>query len=310
MTKRATIFLTGGTGMVGSNIQEHPKSNEYTLLAPTSKEVDLTSYEQVNHYIANNQPDIIIHSAGLVGGIQANIKNPVNFLVRNLQMGLNVILAAQENNVKQLLNLASSCMYPRDMEIGLTEDMILKGELEPTNEGYAIAKVVATRLCEYMNRESPEWQYKTAIPCNLYGKYDKFDPAHSHMVPAVIRKIYEAKQKGIKEVEIWGDGLSRREFMFAGDLADFVFYALENFDKMPQNLNVGLGTDYTINEYYQSIAKIIGYEGSFIHDLSKPMGMKKKMIDNTLLTAFGWKPKTSLENGLKQTLEYFKNTIL
>lgn len=146
MTKRATIFLTGGTGMVGSNIQEHPKSNEYTLLAPTSKEVDLTSYEQVNHYIANNQPDIIIHSAGLVGGIQANIKNPVNFLVKNLQMGLNVILAAQENNVKQLLNLASSCMYPRDMEIGLTEDMILKGELEPTNEGYAIAKVVATRL--------------------------------------------------------------------------------------------------------------------------------------------------------------------
>ena len=290
MTKRATIFLTGGTGMVGSNIQEHPKSNEYSLLAPTSKEVDLTSYEQVNHYIANNQPDIIIHSAGLVGGIQANIKNPVNFLVKNLQMGLNVILAAQENNVKQLLNLASSCMYPRDMEIGLTEDMILKGELEPTNEGYAIAKVVATRLCEYMNRESPEWQYKTVIPCNLYGKYDKFDPAHSHMVPAVIRKIYE--------------------FMYVGDLADFVFYALENFDKMPQNLNVGLGTDYTINEYYQTIAKIIGYEGSFIHDLSKPMGMKKKMVDNTLLTAFGWKPKTSLENGLKQTLEYFKNTIL
>ena len=161
-----------------------------------------------------------------------------------------------------------------------------------------------------MNRESPKWQYKTAIPCNLYGKYDKFDPAHSHMVPAVIRKIYEAKQKGIKEVEIWGDGLSRREFMYAGDLADFVFYALENFDKMPQNLNVGLGTDYTINEYYQTIAKIIGYQGSFIHDLSKPMGMKKKMIDNTLLTAFGWKPKTSLENGLKQTLEYFKNTIL
>ena len=304
------IFLTGGTGMVGSNIREHSKSHKYTIFAPSSKEVDLTNYEQVNSYIAEVQPDIIIHSAGLVGGIQANIKNPVGFLVKNLQMGLNVILAAQQNNVKKLLNLASSCMYPRDMEIGLTEDMILKGELEPTNEGYALAKVVATRLCEYMNREDEKRQYKTAIPCNLYGKYDKFDPKHSHMVPAVIRKIYEAKENNIDEVEIWGDGLSRREFMYAGDLADFVYYALAHFDKMPQNLNVGLGTDYTINEYYQVIAKVIGYEGTFTHDLSKPMGMKKKMIDNTQLTAFGWQPKTSLEEGIKQTLEYFKNTIL
>ncbi len=304
------IFLTGGTGMVGSNIREHSESHKYTIFTPSSKEVDLTNYEQVNNYIAEVQPDIIIHSAGLVGGIQANIKNPVGFLVKNLQMGLNVILAAQRNNVKKLLNLASSCMYPRDMEIGLTEDMILKGELEPTNEGYALAKVVATRLCEYMNREDEKWQYKTAIPCNLYGKYDKFDPKHSHMVPAVIRKIYEAKENNIDEVEIWGDGLSRREFMYAGDLADFVYYALAHFDKMPQNLNVGLGRDYTINEYYQAIAKVIGYEGTFTHDLSKPMGMKKKMIDNTLLTAFGWQPKTPLEEGIKQTLEYFKNTIL
>ena len=304
------IFLTGGTGMVGSNIREHSESHKYTIFTPSSKEVDLTNYEQVNSYIAEVQPDIIVHSAGLVGGIQANIKNPVGFLVKNLQMGLNVILAAQQNNVKKLLNLASSCMYPRDMEIGLTENMILKGELEPTNEGYALAKVVATRLCEYMNREDEKWQYKTAIPCNLYGKYDKFDPKHSHMVPAVIRKIYEAKENNINEVEIWGDGLSRREFMYAGDLADFVYYALDHFDKMPQNLNVGLGRDYTINEYYQVIAKVIGYEGTFTHDLSKPMGMKKKMIDNTQLTAFGWKPKTSLEDGIKQTLEYFKNTIL
>ena len=304
------IFLTGGTGMVGSNIREHSESHKYTIFTPSSKEVDLTNYEQVNNYIAEVQPDIIIHSAGLVGGIQANIKNPVGFLVKNLQMGLNVILAAQQNNVKKLLNLASSCMYPRDMEIGLTEDMILKGELEPTNEGYALAKVVATRLCEYMNREDEKWQYKTAIPCNLYGKYDKFDPNHSHMVPAVIRKIYEAKENNIDEVEIWGDGLSRREFMYAGDLADFVYYALDHFDKMPQNLNVGLGRDYTINEYYQVIAKVIGYEGTFTHNLSKPMGMKKKMIDNTQLTAFGWQPKTSLEDGIKQTLEYFKNTIL
>jgi NAD-dependent epimerase/dehydratase len=307
---KSKIFLTGGTGMVGSNIREHYKSNNYTIVAPTSKEVDLTNYQQVSNFIAQEKPDIIIHSAGLVGGIQANIKNPVNFLVKNLQMGMNIILAAQQNQVMKLLNLASSCMYPRDMEVGLTEEMILKGELEPTNEGYAIAKVVATRLCEYMNREDGQWQYKTAIPCNLYGKYDKFDPKHSHMVPAVIRKIYEAKQNKVREVEIWGDGLSRREFMYAGDLADFVYYALDHFDKMPQNINVGLGTDYTINHYYRTIAKIIGYEGKFVHDLSKPVGMKKKMIDNTLLTAFGWKPKTTLEEGIEQTLIYFKAKII
>ena len=304
------IFLTGGTGMVGSNIREHIASNRYIIFAPTSAELDLTHFDSVDRYLKMHQPDIVVHSAGLVGGIQANIKNPVGFLVKNLQMGMNVILAAQQNNIKKLLNLASSCMYPRDMEIGLTEDMILKGELEPTNEGYALAKVVATRLCEYMNREDEKWQYKSAIPCNLYGKYDKFDPKHSHMVPAVIRKIYEAKENNISEVEIWGDGLSRREFMYAGDLADFVYYALEHFDEMPQNLNVGLGTDYTINEYYQVIAEVIGYEGTFTHDLSKPMGMKKKMIDNAQLTAFGWQPKTSLEEGIKQTLEYFKNIIL
>ena len=278
------IFLTGGTGMVGSNIREHIASNRYIIFAPTSAELDLTHFDSVDRYLKMHQPDIVVHSAGLVGGIQANIK--------------------------KLLNLASSCMYPRDMEIGLTEDMILKGELEPTNEGYALAKVVATRLCEYMNREDEKWQYKSAIPCNLYGKYDKFDPKHSHMVPAVIRKIYEAKENNISEVEIWGDGLSRREFMYAGDLADFVYYALEHFDEMPQNLNVGLGTDYTINEYYQVIAEVIGYEGTFTHDLTKPMGMKKKMIDNTKLTAFGWQPKTSLKEGIKLTLEYFKNTVL
>jgi GDP-L-fucose synthase len=165
-------------------------------------------------------------------------------------------------------------------------------------------------LCEYIVKENPKLQYKTVIPCNLYGKYDKFSPEHSHMVPAVIKKIYEAKQNKANEIDIWGDGLARREFMYTGDLADFVFYAIEKFDQMPQNINVGLGFDYTINEYYQTIANVIGFEGKFVHDLSKPIGMKQKLIDDEKLKQFGWHHQTSLEDGIKKTVEYFKTSVL
>ena len=201
-------------------------------------------------------------------------------------------------------------MYPREATNPLNEELILKGELEPTNEGYAIAKITTTRLCEYINRENGEFQYKTVIPCNLYGKYDKFDPKNSHMLPAVIRKIHEAKINNQEVLDIWGDGEARREFMYAEDLADFVYYAIENFEKMPQNINVGLGHDYTINEYYKVVADVIGYKGKFIHDLSKPVGMKQKLIDDSKLQEFGWKYKTSLQDGIKKTYEYYLNEVL
>lgn len=304
------ILVTGGNGMVGKNILEHQKATNYEILAPSSSELNLRDFDSVNNYIKQNKPDIIIHAAGLVGGIQANMARPVAFLVYNLDMGRNIIIAAKENGVKYFLNMASSCMYPREAQNPLQEELILKGELEPTNEGYAIAKVVATRLCEYIVKENPELQYKTVIPCNLYGKYDKFSPEHSHMVPAVIKKIYEAKQNNAEEIDIWGDGLARREFMYTGDLADFVFYALDNFEKMPQNINVGLGFDYTINEYYEAIAEAVGFTGKFVHDLSKPIGMKQKLIDDSKLKQFGWKHQTTLQQGIKKTLDYFKTEVL
>lgn len=304
------ILVTGGNGMVGKNILEHQKAANYEILAPSSTELNLRNFDSVDNYIKQNKPDIIIHAAGLVGGIQANMARPVDFLVYNLDMGKNIIMAAKENGVKYFLNMASSCMYPREAQNPLQEELILKGELEPTNEGYAIAKVVATRLCEYIVKENPALQYKTVIPCNLYGKYDKFSPEHSHMVPAVIKKIYEAKQNNASEIDIWGDGLARREFMYTGDLADFVFYALDNFEKMPQNINVGLGFDYTINEYYQAIADAIGFTGKFVHDLSKPIGMKQKLIDDSKLKQFGWQHQTSLQEGIKKTLDYFKKEVL
>ena len=196
-------------------------------------------------------------------------------------------------------------MYPRDAINPLSEDLILKGELEPTNEGYALAKVTSTRLCEYINKENPSRLYKTIIPCNLFGRFDKFSPNHSHMIPAVIRKIDEAKKSHQQEIDIWGDGEARREFMYAEDLAEFIFYAIDNFKAMPQNLNVGLGTDYTINEYYQTVANVIGFTGSFKHDLSKPVGMRQKLIDDERLKKFGWTYKTDLETGIKKTYEYY-----
>jgi GDP-L-fucose synthase len=248
---------------------------------------------------------MIIHAAGIVGGIQANMANPVRFLVDNMKMGLNILMAAKDYNITKFLNLSSSCMYPKDALNPLGEDLILKGELEPTNEGYALAKVTSTRLCEYICKENPALLYKTIIPCNLYGRFDKFDPHLSHMIPAVIRKIYEARISNLSEIDIWGDGEARREFMYAEDLAEFVFHAIKNFESMPQNLNVGLGTDFTINQYYQTIAKVVGYTGNFKHDLTKPVGMKQKLIDDKKLKEFGWQYKTDLEAGIKKTYEFY-----
>ena len=301
------ILLTGSNGMVGKNILEHNSVHNYDFINPSSKELNLLNYQDVKNYIAINQPDFIIHAAGKVGGIHANIKEPVSFLIDNLDMGRNIIMAAKENNIKNLLNLASSCMYPRNAENPLSECLILKGELEPTNEGYAIAKIMSTRLCEYIVKEDNSKNYKTVIPCNLYGKYDKFHPKNSHMIPAVIRKIHDANLSGANEINIWGDGSARREFMYAEDLSDFIFYAITKFDKMPQNINVGIGHDYSINDYYSEIAKVLDYKGEFLHDLTKPTGMKQKLIDDTKLKKFGWKSKTTLTEGLRKTIDYYKS---
>lgn len=295
--------------MVGKNILEHPKANDHVFLSPSSKELDLQVFERLNEYIRLHQPDLIIHAAGRVGGIQANMAAPVNFLVENLEMGKNIVLAAQKNNISKVLNLGSSCMYPRNAMNPLKEELVLKGELEPTNEGYAIAKIVTAKLCEYIQNEDKSKEYKTIIPCNLYGRHDKFDPKHSHMIPAVIKKIFEAKESGKAEIDIWGDGTVRREFMYAGDLADFIFEAIKNYDQLPQYLNVGLGFDYTIREYYETIAEVVGYKGKFFYDTSKPVGMKQKLIDDTRLKEFGWEHKTSLKEGIKKAFTFYKNSL-
>jgi GDP-L-fucose synthase len=299
------ILLTGSNGMVGKNVLEHSESKLFDLLAPSSREFNLLDYRCTEEYLKRYKPDIVIHAAGRVGGIQANIQEPVRFLLDNLDMGRNIVWASRQCGVKKLINLGSSCIYPRTAVNPLKEEMILQGELEPTNEGYALSKIATAKLCEYISRETPEFKYKTLIPCNLYGRWDKFDPAHSHMIPAVIKKIHDAKLAGEKEVVIWGDGAARREFMYAGDLADCLVYAVHHFDSMPSLMNVGLGLDYSIDEYYQKIAAAVGYSGGFSHDLSKPVGMKQKLVDNGRQTAWGWRVQTSLKDGLNATYQFY-----
>ena len=302
---KQVLYLSGGSGMVGKNILDHVDSKKYKILAPRKSDLNLLNHNDVESFITNNKPDLIIHAAGVVGGIEANISQPVNFFVENIQMGINILKASKNNKVKKIINLSSSCMYPRNSEKALMEEQILSGELEPTNEGYAIAKCAITKLCEYINKEDNSLSYKSVIPCNLYGKYDNFDPSSSHLIPGVIRKMHEAKIKNLKSVDIWGDGSARREFMYTADLADFIFYSIKNFEKMPQNINVGIGLDYSINEYYKTIANVIGFKGKFNNDLSKPVGMKRKLNDIKRLNKFGWSHKTSLEIGVKKTYKYF-----
>lgn len=291
--------------MVGRNVREHPKAQKHQILAPKSTDLNLCNLIEVRNWMSKWQPDLVIHAAGRVGGIQANIKEPVRFLLENLEMGCNVIRAAHSAGIKKVINLGSSCMYPRDAKNPLREDMVLKGELESTNEGYALAKITVARLCEYLEREHPDFQYKTLIPCNIYGRFDKFDPKLSHMVPAIIHKLHCAKRDGINEVDIWGNGLARREFMYAGDLADAIWDAVERYDSLPRMMNIGLGADLSVNEYYEVAASVIGYTGRFVHDFTKPVGMKQKLVSTTLAESWGWKPNFSLQEGLSKTYQYY-----
>jgi len=298
------VLITGGSGLVGRNLRAHSRAQAHNILAPRSNELNLLDSAATTATVAAMAPDLIIHAAGRVGGIQANMAQPVEFLVDNADMGRNILIAAKSARIPRVLNIGSSCMYPRDAENPLCEDQIGKGELEPTNEGYALAKLMAARLADYITATS-DLSYKTLIPCNLFGYFDKFDPAVSHLLPAIIRKVYEAKAANAPSVEIWGDGTARREFMFGQDMADGVWWAAESFDDLPNMLNLGLGHDHSVNDYYATAARVIGWEGRFTHDLSRPTGMAQKLTDVSRATALGWQAQTSLEEAIAATYQHF-----
>ena len=302
------ILITGSRGMLGKNILEHSKAKNYEFLTPNSKELNLLESFQVDAYFKKHDIDMVMHCAGLVGGIQANLVNPVDFLNNNLCMGMNLVNGALRNNVENFINMGSTCMYPKDYNSPLEESYILAAPLEPTNEGYALAKITVAKLCEYISKQY-KLNYKTLIPCNLYGRWDKFGVNNSHMIPAAIRKIDLAKQNNDKVVEIWGSGNARREFMYASDCADAIFYALERIVEIPQYMNIGLGYDYSVNNYYNYIAQIIGYHGAFAHDLSKPEGMLHKLSSITLLNNLGWNAQYDITDGITKTYQFYKEYI-
>jgi len=298
------ILITGGSGMVGKNLNHALTYYKYTILSPSKKQLNLKNINKVKSYLKKNKPDIIIHLASLVGGIQANIDNPVDFLQENLIINLNIIKAANECNVRNFLNIASSCMYPKNIKSKLKEGMLLSGKLEETNEGYALSKITAMKLCEYISSKKNRF-YKTLIPCNLYGKYDNFKESSSHLVAATIKKIHKAKIRKHKFVKIWGDGKARREFLFVSDFVKFILFAIKNFRKIPTIMNIGTGKDFTIKNYYKFTADVIKYEGKFKFDKKRPVGMKRKLLDISYQKKFNWFPKTEINEGIRQTYKFY-----
>lgn len=293
-----TMLVTGANGMVGKSLV--PKASAaYEILAPSSKELNLLQPEAVDRYLQKHKPDIIVHAAGRVGGIKANMENSYAFLYENMVMGFNVVNSAKNAGIGCFINLASSCMYPKEATNPLKESMIGNGALESTNEGYALAKISVAKLCAAIG-------YKTLVPCNLYGPYDKFSIETAHMIPAVIRKTHDVKVNGGKLV-MWGTGLARREFMFVGDLTDYIMHVLPRYDLLPVISNVGLGYDYTILQYYEAIKEVVGLDADIEFDLTKPEGMKQKLVDISNQTKMNWQPRISLEEGIKQTYRFFLN---
>lgn len=305
----ARLFLTGGGGMVGRNLLDHPGIRDWQVLAPSRAELDLGDARALRHWLARHQPDAVVHAAGLVGGIQANLARPAMFLAENARIGLNVIEACREAAIPRLINLSSSCVYPAALGRDLREDQIGSGALEPSNEGYALAKIMAMRLVEYAARENPALAWRTLIPCNLYGPHDKFDPARSHLLPAIIHKLHEARASGAGTVDIWGDGQARREFMFAPDLAGAILRALAAPETLPLAMNIGPGRDHSINDYYRIAAEVIGWQGRFAHDLGKPVGMRQKLLNTARQAAWGWAPETGLREGIAATYAYYRKHI-
>lgn len=302
------VYIAGHRGMVGAATLKLFKSKGYSnIVARTSSELDLRNQQAVKEFMSNERPDIIVLAAARVGGILANDQNPYPFLYDNLLIQSNVINAAHENDVSQLIFLGSSCIYPKYAPQPIKEEYLLTGSLEPTNQWYAIAKIAGIKLCEALNRQYGR-NYISLMPTNLYGPGDNFDLETSHVVPAMIRKFYEATENGHTPVTLWGSGNPKREFLHVQDLAEAVLFAVEN-DINGEIYNVGTGKDISIRELAYLIQKITGHQGEIIWNTSKPDGTPRKLLDVSKLHAIGWKHKKALQDGLTETYRWFLQNI-
>lgn len=302
MNNDTRILVTGHSGMVGHNVVQQLQESGYTnLIFCSSDDADLRITSVVDDFFSRHTPEVVLHLAGKVGGIKANMSDPVGFLTDNLRIGLNVVEAARRTGVAKLINLGSSCIYPRECPQPMNEEHLLRGAPEPTNEAYAIAKITILRLCQYLHAQEQK-NFFTLIPPNLYGLHERIDPRHSHVIAGLMIKFHEAKQQNVPSVTLWGTGAPRREFLYAGDIARAMVYFMENVDAadIPDTfLNVGTGTDVSIKELAEIIRGIVGYTGAIAWDTTQPDGMPQKLMDSTRLQAFGWHPTVTLEEGIR-----------
>lgn len=306
MNKKSKIYIAGHRGLVGSAIARRLKSAGYTnFVVRTHAELDLTRQNDVELFFEKERPEIVVLAAAKVGGIGANSSYPAQFIYQNLSIALNVIEAARKSSVAKFLNLGSSCIYPKMAPQPLKEEYLLTGPLEPTNEAYAIAKIAAIKLCRYYNQEYGT-NYISLMPTNLYGPGDNYNLSGSHVLPALIRKFHEAKVSG-GPVVLWGDGSPLREFLHADDLADAAVFLMEHVDATDSGeiINVGTGEDLSIKDLASLVARIVGYSGNLVWDISKPNGTPRKLLDVSRLHALGWNHKVGLERGIIDTYRDF-----
>lgn len=302
------IYVAGHRGLVGSSIVRNLKKKGFNnLLLKTHDELDLCNQKSVNDFFKLERPDYVVLAAARVGGIIANIESPADFCWENNMIQCNVIKACHDYNVKKLLFLASSCIYPRLCPQPMKEEYLLEGKVEPTNEGYALAKINGVKMCEYFKTQYGD-NFISIMPCNLYGPNDNFNPLKSHVVPGMIRRFHEAKITGAKEVTVWGTGEARRELLFVDDLAEASIFMLQEYNGK-QFLNCGTNEDYSIRELAEMIKQIIGFNGNIVFDKSKPDGMPQKLMDSTKLNSIGWKPNNTIYEGLEKTYKWYIDNI-
>lgn len=304
MNKNSKIYVAGHRGLVGSAIVRNLEERGYTnIICRTHKELDLTRQADVEKFFAEEKPEYVFLAAAKVGGIQANNTRPAEFIYENLMIESNIIHSAYKYGVKKLLFLGSSCIYPKFANQPIKEEYLLTGELEPTNEAYAIAKITGIELCKFYRRQYG-CDFISAMPTNLYGINDNFDLETSHVLPALIRKFHEAKINNQEEVVMWGTGKPLREFMYVDDLADALVHLMVNYsDEI--HVNMGTGKDLSIGELAQIVKEVVGYEGKIVNDLSKPDGTPRKLLDVSRLEATGWKYKTELRDGIERVYKWY-----
>lgn len=305
MNKDSKIYVAGHRGLVGSAIMRKLKQEGYTnIITRTHKELDLTNQAQTQEFFEKEKPEYVFLAAAKVGGIHANNTYPADFAYINTMIESNVIKASYDYDVKKLLFLGSSCIYPKLCPQPIKEEYLLTGPLEKTNEAYAIAKIAGLKMCQYFNRQYGT-KYISVMPTNLYGPNDNFDLETSHAFAALLRKFHEAKINNKPYVEVWGTGTPRREFLHVDDLADAVVYLMNNYDEN-EPLNIGTGKDVTIKELAELIKEVVGYEGEIKFDTTKPDGTPRKLLDVSRLHNAGWEHKITLREGIENTYEWFK----